>query len=472
MSDKNQDKMGLIGLITLIMTTIIGSGIFNLTKEMAGVASVKAVMLGWIITGIGMGALALSMQGVSRLRPDLDSGIFSYALEGFGAYIGFNSAWGYWVSNLIKNAAYGTLMFSALSYFFPVFGQGQNLPSLIGASCVLWGIHFLVLQGNKSLNLLNITILIAKLSPIILFVLVTGLAFNSELFAQDFWSRLSTNVSLGPTNSQVKDTMLVTVFSFIGLESAVAFSGKARKQADVGRSTMIAFSAVTLIYALVTILAYGIMTREELASLPNPAMAYILEKLIGPFGATFVNIGIIISIFGAWFSSTLLGEEVVYQSAHQGLFPAIFDKRNDKLVSVTSLTLSTVCIQVLFLTFLVIPNAYSYLTKLSSATILLSYACIACFYIKLLRNNKDKASNGKGILVAVLAADYMVWLIYASGPKFMMLTILTLFPGTLVYAYLRRRKDLTIFNRLEWVLMGLMAIGFVYSLGQLSVLFK
>ena len=111
----NQDnKMGFWSLMGLIITTIIGSGIFNLSKEMASVASQAGVMIGWLITGVGMGCLALAMQEVSRRRPDLESGIFNYARAGFGEYIGFNSAWGYWISSLIKNAAYGTLIFSAL----------------------------------------------------------------------------------------------------------------------------------------------------------------------------------------------------------------------------------------------------------------------------------------------------------------------------------------------------------------------
>ena len=135
--EKSENKLGLLPLIGIIVSAIIGAGIFNLMKEMANTASVGVTMIGWVIAGLGMGCLAFCMENLNTKRPDLDSGVFSYAQEGFGDYIGFNSVWGYWVSVIIGNVAFGTLLFSALGYFFPIFENGQNLASIIGASIVL-----------------------------------------------------------------------------------------------------------------------------------------------------------------------------------------------------------------------------------------------------------------------------------------------------------------------------------------------
>ena len=87
-------------------------------------------------------------------------------------FVGFNSAWGYWLSAFLGNVAYAVAIFSALSYFFPVFGDGNNLPSIIGASICLWLIHALVLKGIKQAAFVNVVTTIAKLVPIFLFVLV------------------------------------------------------------------------------------------------------------------------------------------------------------------------------------------------------------------------------------------------------------------------------------------------------------
>jgi arginine:ornithine antiporter/lysine permease len=121
-----EKKLGLFALIALVIGSMIGAGGFNLASDMASGAGAGAILIGWIITGVGMIALAFSFQNLTTKRPDLDGGIFTYAREGFGHFMGFNSGWGYWFAALLGNVAYGTLLFSAVGYFIPAFGDGQK----------------------------------------------------------------------------------------------------------------------------------------------------------------------------------------------------------------------------------------------------------------------------------------------------------------------------------------------------------
>ena len=331
-----EKKIGVVPLIGLIIGAIVGAGIFNLMKEMANTASVGVTILGWTITGVGMGSLALCMQNLSSKRPDLNAGIFSYAQEGFGDYMGFNSVWGYWVSVIIGNVAYGTLFFSALSYFFPIFGNGQNIASIIGASVVLWIINYLIIRGLDKVTLLNTIVMIAKLVPIILFIICVLFAFNNHIFFHDFWGIKGQSHPLDNILVQLKGTVLSTVWVFIGVEGAVVFSGRAKHKNDVGKATVLGFGAVALIYAMVTVLSFGVMSRSQLQNLPNPAMGYVLESIIGKPGAIIINLGVIITIFGAWISNTLLAEEVAYQAGMRQLFPQIFTKENKNKMPISS----------------------------------------------------------------------------------------------------------------------------------------
>ena len=137
-------------LVAMIMGSTIGAGIFTTAGDMAANgAHSGAVLIGWGIAGIGMLCLTLCFFGLNKVRPDLTNGVYSYAKEGFGEYVGFNSAWGYWLSALLCNVSYTTLLFGSLGYFFPVFGEGNNLVSLICASAVIWLMNFLVLRGVK-----------------------------------------------------------------------------------------------------------------------------------------------------------------------------------------------------------------------------------------------------------------------------------------------------------------------------------
>ncbi len=227
------NKLGLGALTAIVIGSMIGAGVFSLPQNMASVASPAAVLIGWSITGVGMIFLALSFQKLAMSRPDIDSGVFGYAKAGFGDFVGFCSAWGYWLSAMLANVSYLVIVFSTLGLMTDTpdnqwFGQGNTILSVIGASALLWMVHALVLKGVKTAALINMVTTIAKLLPLILFVLCALFAFNWERFTLDF-----TGVHFGLEHdllSQVKSTMLVTVWVFIGIEGAVVVSGRPSSQ--------------------------------------------------------------------------------------------------------------------------------------------------------------------------------------------------------------------------------------------------
>ena len=109
-----EKKLGLSALTALVLSSMLGAGVFSLPQNMAAVASPAALLIGWGITGAGILLLAFAMLILTRIRPELDGGIFTYAREGFGELIGFCSAWGYWLCAVIANVSYLVIVFSAL----------------------------------------------------------------------------------------------------------------------------------------------------------------------------------------------------------------------------------------------------------------------------------------------------------------------------------------------------------------------
>lgn len=99
--------------------------------------------------------------------------------------MGFNSAWGYWISALLCTVSFSALLFGALSYFFPIFGGGTNLPSVIGASLLIWFYVFLVSRGIKEATGVNAVITISKFVPI--FVAITAIIFLQNSTSASFW---------------------------------------------------------------------------------------------------------------------------------------------------------------------------------------------------------------------------------------------------------------------------------------------
>ncbi|ESO54886.1 putative arginine/ornithine antiporter [Salmonella enterica subsp. enterica serovar Newport str. VA_R100506907] len=84
-----EKKLGLSALTALVLSSMLGAGVFSLPQNMAAVASPAALLIGWAITGVGILLLAFAMLILTRIRSELDGGIFTYAREGFGELIGF-----------------------------------------------------------------------------------------------------------------------------------------------------------------------------------------------------------------------------------------------------------------------------------------------------------------------------------------------------------------------------------------------
>ena len=195
---------------------------------------------------------------LSVVKTDLTSGIYSYAKEGFGEYVGFNSAWGYWMSALLAQLSFITLLFASLGNFFPAFGSGSNLLSMTVASVVIWLLALLVLRGVNQAVAINAIVVIAKIVPIIVMIVAIILAgaFKWEIFTDNF-SGAGTGMSLF---DQVKGTSYTTVWIFIGIEGAVVLSGRGKNTKAAGQATLISFLSLLALYFVISILSMGVMT--------------------------------------------------------------------------------------------------------------------------------------------------------------------------------------------------------------------
>ena len=270
-----EKKLGLSALTALVLSSMLGAGVFSLPQNMAAVASPSALLIGWAITGVGILFLAFAMLLLTRIRPDLDGGIFTYAREGFGELIGFCSAWGYWLCAVIANVSYLVIVFSALSFFtdtpeLRLFGDGNTWQSIVGASVLLWVVHFLVLRGVQTAAGINLVATLAKLLPLGAFVALAALAFQLDTFRLDF-----SGLALGvPVWEQVKNTMLIILCGCSSASKARWWSPHARvTSATLGARRCSRCFRPSAVYLLVTLLSLGVVPRSELAEMRNPSMA-------------------------------------------------------------------------------------------------------------------------------------------------------------------------------------------------------
>ena len=147
--------------------------------------------------------LTLCFFRLSLVRPDLTSGLYSYARCGFGEYIGFNSAWGFWLSALLGNLSFITLFFSSLGNFFPVFGNGTNLLSLALGSAMVWGFALLISRGVSGAIAINTAVVAAKIIPIA--VMIGAIVFSGAFDIQNITANMTGAESGIPKHARVCD---------------------------------------------------------------------------------------------------------------------------------------------------------------------------------------------------------------------------------------------------------------------------
>ena len=459
-----EKKLGLSALTALVLSSMLGAGVFSLPQNMAEVASPAALLIGWAITGVGILFLAIAMLILTRIRPDLDGGIFTYAREGFGELIGFCSAWGYWLCAVIANVSYLVIVFSALSFFtdtpeLRLFGDGNTWQSIVGASVLLWVVHFLVLRGVQTAASINLAATLAKLVPLGLFIVLAAIAFNSDIFTLDFQG-----IDLGvPVWGQVKNTMLITLWVFIGVEGAVVVSARARNKKDVGRATLLAVISALGVYLLVTLLSLGVIARPELAEMRNPSMAGLMVHMMGSWGEVVIAAGLIVSVCGAYLSWTIMAAEVPLLAATHKAFPRIFARQNANNAPSASLWLTNLSVQASLVLIWLTGSDYNTLLTIASEMILVPYFLVGAFLLKVAQRPLHKA-------IAIGACIYGLWLLYASGPMHLLLSVVLYAPGLLVFLYARRtHQDNIVLKRRELVLIGLLLVAAVPATWMLMV---
>jgi arginine:ornithine antiporter / lysine permease len=464
-SDQSAQKLPLRTLTAMVVGGMVGAGVFSIPRNFAQATGVYGALIAWAIAGAGMLMLAFVFQTLANRKPDLDAGVYAYARAGFGPYLGFFSAFGYWASACVGNVSYWILIKSTLGAIFPALGEGNTALSIALSSVGVWAFHFLVLRGVKEAAGINRIVTIAKVIPLLLFVVLAIFSLKTDVFVANLWGG---EAGYGGLFQQVKATMLVTVFVFLGIEGASNYSRFAEKREHVGIATVTGFLGVLALFASVSILSYGVLPRAEIAQLRQPSVGGVLEAAVGGWGAVFIGAGLIVSVLGAYLAWTLMAAEVLSIAAKKQDMPAFLAVENANQVPAAALLMSTILVQLVLIATLFSDDAFTFALSLCSHLSLLPYFLSAAFLLKLALNRetyeKDPGDLGKDRGIAILASVYTVFLVFAAGLKFLLLGFIIYAPGTLLYYMTRRELGKQLFSPAEWILFAVAVIGAIIGI--------
>jgi arginine:ornithine antiporter/lysine permease len=463
-------KMSLPMLTAMVVGSMVGAGIFSLPRTFGAATGPVGALIAWAIAGGGMYMLARVFQSLAERKPDLDAGVFAYAKAGFGDYPGFLSAFGYWIGSCIGNVSYWVLIKATLGAFFPVFGDGNTVVAIAVASFGIWLFHFMILRGVKNAAFVNSIVTAAKIVPILVFILILAFSFKAGLFRENFWG----GVGMPQTSlfEQVRATMLVTVFVFIGIEGASVYSRYAQERRHVGAATIIGFVGVTGLMVLVTLLPYAVLQRAEIAEMRQPSMAAVLEAVVGHWGAVFVSLGLLVSVLGAYLAWSLIAAEVLYVAARSDDMPKVFGTENKNQVPAAALWLTNIVVQLLVISTYWSQDAFDLMLSLTSAMALIPYLFVAAYAVQIAHRGVTYETRPqertRDLVIGGVATAYTVFMIFSGGLKFLLLSALLYAPGTLLYLWARREQGRRVFGVVDWGVLAVAVIAATYCVYSLA----
>lgn len=418
-------KLGLGGLMALVFSMVVGSGIFNIPQNVAEGSGLAGSLLAWVLTAVVMLSLVYTFKVLSVRKPELNGGIYEYARAGFGKYAGFLMAWGYWLCVCFANVAYSVMLNDSFGAFFPHLLR-HDWGLLLFGSSLIWIMYLLVSNGLKTAKQLNNLMTVIKLIPLVMIVVLMALLCRWDTVTAE-WSGFEGSEDLW---KQARDTMMVTLWCFIGIEGAVMMSARAKNPRDVGLAGLLGFMGSWILYVLVSVMAFGVMGRMRLAALQDPSVAYLLLSTTGKAAYWFVIASVIVSVLGSWVSWTMVCAQVPMEAARAGIFPKRFLRLNRHQMPAFGLAVSSIAMNIFLMIVMLADNVYMAALEVTGMMILPAYLFSALYLCRL---GLKKSEGMRGTLpVAMLCALSCLWMIYSAG-WIMLATSLFYIAGTIFY---------------------------------------
>lgn len=445
-------RIGFFGLVCLVVSAMLGGGVYNLPKSVAETSGPAAVALAWVVTGVGMVFVVNAFRVLSLEQPDLKNGIYTYAERGFGPLAGFLVAYGYWICNCFAMVAYGVLLPATLDALFPgLFGDGSNWASVALSSCVTWAMFWLACRGAESSAAINVVGTVCKLVPIVLFACLLASRF-SLAFVGEHLAGSAGLAGMRPAafSRQVGDTMTVTLFLFIGVEGAVVVSGEATSAKAVSAATVAGYLVVLVLYVLVSLLPYGCLTQDQVAVAASPSMASILDALGIGWASVVVKAGVVVSLLSAWLVWTVMLGQMPLFAARDHVFPAPFARENAHGAPSFSLFVTCVVIQCLLVAaHFLSGSAWSAMVDITAVMAMPCYLVCCLFLLKLALRGPWPGVTGRraGLVTGVAGTVFSTYLVLEAGMQLLAVACVLYAAGLPVYLWARRGQVLTVGER-------------------------
>lgn len=434
-SDGGQGRtLGLGAAIALVVGNIVGTGIFVLPTSLAAFGTVSLIAM--VLCTIGAVALAM-VFGKLGARVPAGGGPYAYAREAFGEFVGFWTAWSFWLTAWIGNAAIAVGWVAYVNYFVP---WDSTLGKIVIALIGLWIPAVINLLGAKNMSLFQNITTVLKFAPL-LFVGVVGLFF---IRGGNFGPFLTEGSGFGATMTAISAAGAIALFIYSGVESVTIAAEKVKDpKRNIGRASLIGVLACAVLYLLSTVAVMGTVPHDRLVNSTAPFADAINIMFGGTWGGGIMSACAIIAGIGALNGWTMLVAEMPLAAAKDGMFPNLFAKESGRGVPVNGIIIGTILTSAMAIFAYFSENAFNTVVLLASFTTAIPYffsACAQLFWLYTGERQVHKGSLAKDITIALLAMLFAFWIVYGSGGDAVLLAMLFMLVGVPVYIWLKAKR--------------------------------
>ncbi|MEO5979707.1 MAG: amino acid permease [Chryseolinea sp.] len=432
-SPKPPAKIGLWTSTALVVGNMIGAGIWLLPVALANYGAISVI--GWVGSSIGAVSLALLYSNLSRMMPDAQGGPYAYTRRGLGDFAAFLVAWGYWLSVWCCNAAIVVTFVSYLTVFFPVLSTNSFLAVGTGLAAI-WLLTWVNTLGIKTAGTVQVVTTVMKLAPLII-VTIVGLFYIDVSHFTPF------NRSGQSDISAITTTITLTLYAFLGLESATVPSDKIiDPEKTIPRATMLGTFITMAVYVLGSIVLMGMIPPDELLA-SNAPFADAASMIWGESARKWVAFGALASTFGALNGWILLQGQIPLAASRDKLFPKVFGRLNQRSMPSVGIAIGSVLISALIAMNFTkgLTETFTFIVLLGTVTVLLPYLFSATAYGLMIMQNKFWINESTGkVVLAVVAFGYSMWAIAGSGSEAVYWGFLATLSGIPFYVWMKRAE--------------------------------
>lgn len=421
-------EIGKWDLVLLLINSLIGAGIFGLPSKIFALSLWYSIPALFITAGIVL-ILVLNFAEVGS-RFSKTGGPYLYTLKAFGRFPAFLMGWLLLITRLATYAALVNILPSYLSFFYP------ELDTFSGKIVVIFVITafftFVNYKGIKNATLWNNGLAIAKLIPLLVFIVVGLFFIQSDL--------LKIPKALPEINGFSQSVFLL-IFAFTGFESIIVSTGEIKNpKKNIPFALIFALLIVSLFYGLIQFVCIG--NLPELANSEKP-LADAAFLFMGSKGAILITIGAFISVSGTLNTVMLIGGRIPFALAEEKQLPASLAKIHRRYF-----TPSRSLLLFALLAFLAsVSGTFIYALSISVISKVMIFLVVSAALLQLRLRMKDQKEYFKlryGKLLAWTGIALSIVLLLTSKTDEFRAVIITLIFGALFYlinlVYLKKRK--------------------------------